>query len=120
MAARKAVACDLKLACAKRLDTVDRSCLPIQPLDIVSAIWRRIECLAAQEKLNELGEKVRIQYADVFSSIPHTSALPDDFYARITLKDPTKSITTRSYSTPRKYKEAWALLIQEHLDAGRI
>ena len=27
---------------------------------------------------------------------------------------------TRSYSTPRKYKEAWAILIQQHLDAGRI
>ena len=27
---------------------------------------------------------------------------------------------TRSYSTPRKYKEAWAILIQQYLDAGRI
>ena len=27
---------------------------------------------------------------------------------------------TRSYSTPRKYKKAWATLIQQHLDAGRI
>ena len=120
MAARKAVTCDLKLACAKQLDTVDHSCLPIQPLDVVSAIRRHIECLATQEKLNELGDKVRIQYADIFLNILHASALPNDFYARITLKDPTKSITMRSYSTPRKYKEAWALLIQEHLDAGRI
>ena len=120
MAARKAVACDLKLACAKRLDTIERSLLPMKPLDIVSTIRRHIECLAAQEKLNELGENVRIQYADVFSSIPHASTLPDNFYARIALKDLSKSITTRLYSTPRKYKEAWASLIQEHLDAGRI
>ena len=27
---------------------------------------------------------------------------------------------TKSYSTPRKYKEAWAILIQQHLDAGGI
>ena len=27
---------------------------------------------------------------------------------------------TRSYSTPQKYKEAWATLIQQHLDAGCI
>ena len=120
MTARKAVACDLKLACTKWLDAIDHSCLPIKPLDVVSTIWRHIECLAAQDKLNELGEKVRIQYADVFSSIPHASALPDNFYARIALKDPTKSITMRSYSMPHKYKEAWALLIQEHLDAGHI
>jgi hypothetical protein len=28
--------------------------------------------------------------------------------------------TTHSYSTPRKYKEAWVVLIKQHLDAGRI
>src|ERR1700735_1675689 len=31
-----------------------------------------------------------------------------------------KTVQTHSYSTPRKYKEAWAILIQQHLDAGRI
>lgn len=27
---------------------------------------------------------------------------------------------TRSYSTPRKYREAWGMLIQQYLDTGRI
>jgi hypothetical protein len=36
------------------------------------------------------------------------------------LKDTTKTFATRSYSTPRKYKEAWATLIKQHLYAGRI
>src|SRR3984885_10361784 len=31
-----------------------------------------------------------------------------------------KTVQTRSYSTPRKYKEAWSTLIQQHLDTGRI
>src|ERR1700691_4220104 len=31
-----------------------------------------------------------------------------------------KTVQTCSYSTPRKYKEAWSTLIQQHLDAGRI
>ena len=39
---------------------------------------------------------------------------------RIKLKDAAKTITTQSYSPPQKYKEAWAPLIQEHLDAGCI
>ena len=60
MAARKAVACNLKLACAKQLDAIERSLLPMKTLDVVSAIWRHIECLTAQEKLDELGESVRI------------------------------------------------------------
>jgi hypothetical protein len=29
-------------------------------------------------------------------------------------------VKTRSYTTPRKYREAWAILIKQHLDAGRI
>jgi len=41
-------------------------------------------------------------------------------YCRIRLKDATKCVQTRTYSTPRKYREAWATLIQQHLDAGRI
>ena len=45
---------------------------------------------------------------------------PKDVFAQIHLKDTNKMITTRSYSTPQKYKEAWAVLIQEHLDTGRI
>ena len=31
-----------------------------------------------------------------------------------------KTIKSRSYPSPRKYKEAWQILIQQHLDAGRI
>jgi hypothetical protein len=46
--------------------------------------------------------------------------LPTDVYCRIKLKDASKTITTRTYTSPRKFKEAWATLIQQHLDAGRI
>ena len=85
---------------------------------MVSLVRTHIECLVAGEKLIELGEDVKTRYADVFSRIPHINDLLKDVYVRIKLKDATKSITTRSYSTPCKYKEAWEILIQEHLDAG--
>ena len=72
----------------------------------------------AGEKLIALGEDVKTHYANAFSKIPHVDDLPKDVYTRIKLKDTMKLITTRSYSTPCKYKDAWATLIQEHLDAG--
>jgi hypothetical protein len=36
------------------------------------------------------------------------------------MKTAYKSLSKRSYSSPRKYHEAWGILIQKHLDAGRI
>src|SRR6202042_770291 len=79
-----------------------------------------IEELAATLKLQALGDKLMKQYSDVFAPIPHLDELPTDVYCRIKLKDATQTIKTRSYSCPRKYREAWQILIQQHLDAGRI
>src|ERR1700692_3197800 len=85
-----------------------------------AAIRIRDETLAAQKQLDRLSNAVKDKYSKVFNPIPHVDELPTDVYCRITLKDATKTFTTRSYSTPRKYKEAWSTLIQQHLDAGRI
>ena len=63
---------------------------------------------------------IKIEFKDVFSEIPHIDDLPSDVYCRIKLKDASRSIHTRTYSTPRKYREAWAILIKQHLDAGQI
>jgi hypothetical protein len=43
-----------------------------------------------------------------------------DVVAEIHIKNAEKTIKSRSYPSPRKYKEAWQILIQQHLDAGRI
>jgi hypothetical protein len=42
--------------------------------------------------------------------IPHLDELPTDVYCWIRLKHTSKTFATRSYSTPRKYREAWAEL----------
>ena len=57
---------------------------------------------------------------NVFEPCPHTEDLPTDVYCRIKLKDAWKTITMRSYSSPRKYWDAWKTLIQSHEAAGRI
>ena len=59
-------------------------------------------------------------YCDIFKEIPHLDELPTDVYCRIHLKDASQTIKTCSYSTPRKYRDAWQILIKQHLDAGRI
>ena len=75
----------------------------------------RIECLAAQAKLTALREQVKTTYTDVFSKIPYVDKLPKDIYAQICLKNADKMIAMRSYSTPREYKEAWAIHIVQSL-----
>ena len=56
----------------------------------------------------------------MFDPLPHYDDLSDDVYCKINLKDAGKTIASRSYSCPRKYREAWKTLIQQHLEARRI
>ena len=46
--------------------------------------------------------------------------LPSEIVVSINLKNAEKTIKLCSYPSPRKYKEAWSILIQQHLDVGRI
>jgi hypothetical protein len=86
--------------------------------DIAGMVRTRIEHLSYLETLKENDVRIKQTFNDVFSPIPHVSELPTDVYCRIKLKDASKTITTRSYTSPRKYKESWDTLIQKHLDAG--
>jgi hypothetical protein len=117
---RKTMVKDLKKVCQERKKLVDAVSERIKLLDIVGAVRQRIECLASQEALRLRGEAIKMEFKAVFEPIPHLNELPTDVYCRIQLKDASQRIQTRSYSMPRKYRDAWATLIQEHLDAGRI
>jgi hypothetical protein len=92
----------------------------VRPPDIVGAIRQHIKCIMAMEKLKALGKDIMTEFKEVFELIPHINKLPTEVYCRIKLKDTSKLVQTHSYSTPRKYKEAWATLIKQHLDAGHI
>jgi hypothetical protein len=112
---------ELKMVCVERLCTQKHREEPVKQLDLMCAAKDRIANLAAQVELTKLGETVKTSYADVFAPIPHIDELPTDVFCRIQLKDAYKTISrTCTYSTPRKYKDAWATLIQQHLDAGHI
>jgi len=54
------------------------------------------------------------------SAIPHADELPWDVVTKIHIKNAEKMIKSHSYPSPQKYKEAWQILIQQHLSTGRI
>jgi Na+-transporting NADH:ubiquinone oxidoreductase subunit NqrF len=87
----------------------------VKLFDVASTVQMRIEHLMQLEALKKNEDNRKTTYKDIFSPIPHVSELPTDIYCRIQLKDTSGTITTRSYSSPRKYQEAWDKLIQKHL-----
>ncbi len=111
---------ELKSVCASRRVNVDLSCEPVRSVDIIAAVRTRIENLAVQEELEKLGTDIKELYKDVFSPLPHVDEMPDKITYNIQLVDATKTIASRSYNCPCKFRQAWQTLIQQHLDAGRI
>lgn len=62
-----------------------------------------------------------MKFTDRFpADIPHIDDLPTDVLYRVRLKDANQSIQQRSYGCPRKYRDAWHTLLQQHLAAGRL
>ncbi len=88
--------------------------------DILAAIRDRITTLGLDAELADRETKMKNKFAKVFEPVPHVNELPQEPHARICLKDPNSTIKTRNYPCPRKWKEAWHTLLQQHLDAGCI
>ena len=85
-----------------------------------AAVLEHCKDLAERERLAVRARALRTEFGDVFEPIPHVDGLPSDITCQIQLKEASKQIATRTYGSPRKFKDAWATLIQQHLDAGRI
>ena len=117
---RKLMVAELKMVCNDRLHHTQYKFEQVKPVDVLAVIRQRIEILAAQKELERLGIQMKKEFQDVFSKIPHLDELPTDVFCRIKLKDAFKTVQTRTYTTPQKYCEALATLIQQHLDAGCI
>ena len=66
----------------------------VQRVDVVAAVRVRLEQLAAQDQLDQMGAEIPRTYSTVFEPCPHTEDLPTDVYCRIKLKDASKTITT--------------------------
>jgi hypothetical protein len=117
---RKLLLLQLNSVGRPKKEKIDNECHASNGIDVVEAIRERIEILADKAKLMEWGDKLRTEFKDVFDPLPHYDDLSNEILCKINLKDASLSIKTRSYSCPRKYRDAWKTLIQQHLDAGRI
>lgn len=121
---RKDVLRELKEVLTSRLDSHETS-RTTPTTHVVSALRKRIDVLAfiaANKKdLDRLDSEMRAKFSDRFpDDIPHIDHLPTDVVHRIHLKDPDKIIQCRRYNTPRKYREAWDTLLNQHIEAGRL
>lgn len=102
----------------RKLPRLSRDRVPVR--STLAVVRERIEVLGAQEELRDRGERVKADFPRLFEELPHVSELPTDIYCRIKLKAAEQTIKTRSYSSPRKYKDTWCTLIDQHLSSGRI
>ena len=88
--------------------------------NILASLHERARLPGQEHILLEHETALREQFQAVFAPLPHADDLPNTPVARIKLKDPDTMIKTRNYPCPRKWKEAWHTLLQQHLEAGRI
>jgi hypothetical protein len=99
-------------------DRVSPSLTP--PEKFLAAVRIRVEQLASVAAMKTLDAEFKERFADRFAELPHVDDLPTDVYHRVQLKDPYQTVACKGYGCPCKYREAWSILIQQHLDAGRI
>ena len=88
--------------------------------DILASLKDCITSLSFEKELESHEAKLRKRFARIFEPSPHVNELPKEPVARIQLKDPNHVIKSRNYPCPRKWKDSWHMLLQQHLDAGRI
>jgi reverse transcriptase-like protein/integrase-like protein/chromodomain-containing protein len=92
----------------------------VKPINIIASIRNRISSIISLEILKRKEEKLMNEFKSTFEPPPHCDNLPSDVLARIRLKNPDKHIKSRNYPCPRKFKDSWGTLIQQHLKAGII
>ena len=93
--------------------------LPAQ-FNPVAAVCECIESLVCQQRLETLECELKKKYHAVFNLIPHCNELLTSMYACVKLKDDTKTITTCNYKCPRRYRPAFASLLQTHLNSEKL
>ncbi|OJT06787.1 hypothetical protein TRAPUB_2361 [Trametes pubescens] len=81
----------------------------------------RAKSLAFAETLEDENLNMKARFKDLFlKDIPHINQLPTNVYHRFILKDPNLAIARRQYSCPKKYREVWKQLLEQHISAGRL
>jgi len=102
---------------ATKLDKSAASRLPC-PIAVVRS---RSKQLVSDNSLKQKGEELKHKYLDIFPpDIPDTKELPSKVLMRIKLRNNVKPMVARAYSCPKRYRDGWKTLIEQHLTAGHI
>jgi hypothetical protein len=117
---RREMLADLGNVCAARLKTLEEQLEKVRKFNVLGMVHTWIEQLAFEEGLHHLDEAVKEEYTNVFKPIPHINRLPTVVYCHISLRDANKSVSTRSYACPCKYRDTWKTLLHQHLETGCI
>lgn len=117
---KKLALAELLLICHNRLKSGKHVPNLVTPFNVAGAIRQHIKMLAHKEALRIREDQIESDFKQIFEPIPHIDELPTNIVAEIDLKNVEKTIKTHSYPSPQKYKDAWQILIQQHLDAGHI
>lgn len=118
--AKKLTLAELMIVSRERIREKKQTFEDVKPLDVIGAVRTTIEKLATAEHLTHLGDEIKSEFKQIFEPIPHVTELPTDYYAHIRLKNAEKTIQNRLYPCPRKYRDAWHILLDKHLHAGQI
>ena len=74
-----------------------------------------------QAQLKKMNGEMKREYADLFpDDIPAVHHLPDQVFHRFRLKDADKVVSKCEYSCPRKLRDVFKILLDQHLAAGHI
>ena len=117
---QKVVIADIKSLFPKTkasLDEEAHNCIPCP----IAAIQDHVQSLVTEEQLRLKDAKFKDHYLDLFPpDIPDVAKLPEDILMSIKLRDKLKPMVAWAYLCPRKYREGWKTLIEQHLAAGCI
>ena len=93
------------MVCHDRLKNMKFEPEEVKSFDVAGAICNHLENLIAQEQLDSWEKKLKTEYKKIFELILHADDLPHDIVAEIHIKNAEKTIKSRSYPSPWKYKD---------------
>lgn len=100
---------ELKYVLAKRLEMITFEL--VKPINVVGTINAWVEILTHVAALMQHEDELKVEFHNIFELILHVSQLPTDVQVCNKLKKVEQVIKTHTYQCPRKFHEAWGILI---------
>lgn len=112
---------ELQVCTQRTCKTLDKEAEMEWASRALAAMRMQIESVTKVKHLGCLNDKMCRRFADHFpEELPPVEELPTNVYHCFKLWDPNKLIAQWQYSCPRKYSEAWSVLLHQHLEVGHI